>query len=109
MQLVDANDDIINTGIIEAAKAGDPAARVAYLKYLRPRVRLNPTPVTVERPETIEQVRAVCAELAVKSLAGALDLDAAQVAAGLLRSVEASIVSHDLAELLERLKAEAKQ
>jgi hypothetical protein len=58
-------------GVVEAAKAGDPAARVAYLRYLRPRPpRLNPTPLNIETPRTVEDLRAVASELATLVLAG---------------------------------------
>jgi hypothetical protein len=108
---VDAADDDITKKVIEEAKSGaNWQATAIYYRYLRPRPpKLNSTPLNVEPPRTIEEVRAVCAELAVRVLAGALDTDAAAVAATLLKSVENSIVGFDLAQLLEKLKSEAKQ
>jgi hypothetical protein len=110
LALVEANDDAINAKVIEEAKSGaNWQATALYYKHLRPPPpRLSPTPLIAETPTTIEQVRVLCAELAVKVLAGVLDTDAAQVAATLLKSVESSIVSHDLAELLARLQRESK-
>ena len=108
--LIDANDDDINRRVIEEAKTGaNWQATTLYYKFLRPRApKLNSTPLNVVEPRTVEDVRALSGKLAIEVLAGALDIDVAQVTAALLKNVESSIVGFDLAQLLERLKTERK-
>jgi hypothetical protein len=107
--IAEQDDTDIVKQTVTAAKGGDIAAQGLYYRFLRPRpANLNPTPLEVPEPKTIEDVRALCGKLAIEVLAGALDTDAASVTASLLKSIESSIVSHDLAVLLERLKSEGK-
>jgi hypothetical protein len=102
---VEAEDREIDDTVIEAAKAGDHTAQALYYRHLRPpQPRLNPTPVDVPKLKTIEEVRQAVAELFVRVLAGEQDLDAAGVAASLLKAMESSIVGDDLAKLLADIK-----
>jgi hypothetical protein len=66
---------------------------------------LNPTPIDVEAPQTIEETRALAARLAVDILAGRLDIDAGNAALALLRGIETSIVNVDLKAALDDLMA----
>jgi hypothetical protein len=103
-----ADDQAIIDSVVTAAKAGDHIAQAIYCRYFRPtRPRLNPTPITTIIPETIEDVRAVTAELLAKVLGGELDLDAANAASAFLKAMESSIVGFDLAKLLDELRKTA--
>ena len=109
LEALDADDKEIINRVVQAAKAGDPAATATYFRYLRPAApKLSATPVEVPKPQTIEDVRTANADLFVRVLGGEQDLNAAAVASGLLKSQETSIVGVDLAELLEKFKALAK-
>jgi hypothetical protein len=108
--LISAADDkeIVDRTIADA-KAGNMQAQALYYRFLRPpRPRLNPTPIEMGKLETIADVRAVAAQLTVRTMGGELDLDAAGAASAFLKAVENSIVGFDLAGLLTEMKAKAK-
>jgi hypothetical protein len=105
--IADADDEDIVKQTVAAAKTGDIAAQQLYYRFLRPpRPRLNPTPVEIPRPTTIEDVRNAGGDLVIKTLVGELDMDAATVAAALLKAVESSIVGSDLEGELAALREE---
>jgi hypothetical protein len=104
--VAEGNDKAIVDEIVEGAVRGDRAAQLMYFRFIRPpRPKLNPTPIALPRPESIEDVRAIVARLVVEVLAGKLDLDAAGAASALLKAMESSIVGVDLKQLLDELKA----
>jgi hypothetical protein len=67
--IAEGADKAIIDKIVADARDGDRAAQALYLRHLRvpmPRTpALNPTPIDVEAPQTIEETRALAARLAV--------------------------------------------
>jgi hypothetical protein len=109
--VAEADDSAIVKQVVDLAKGGSALHQSIYFRFLRPpapKPKVNPTPVAVRTPKTVEEVREINGELLAKVLAGKLDLDAAQVAAGLLKAVETSIVGFDLQALLDDLKRRAE-
>jgi hypothetical protein len=108
LALVDANDSAINAHVIELARGGSAVHQTVYYRFLRPpgpRPKVNPTPTVASEPKTIEDVRKATAELLVKLLAGELDIDAANAAAAMLKTISDQIVGTDLQQAVDELKA----
>jgi hypothetical protein len=74
-QLVEKDAVAIVSGIIEAAKLGDPAARQIFVRYLLPRHRYVSDPIQLPVIDNLAEARSQIAKLASLGMQGLIDLD----------------------------------
>ena len=90
---------------MEDAEKMDPTALHYYHKYYAGSVTLNPTPIDVSKPQTMEDAKSLLTEILVKSLAGEMDENAADRAVSKLATFANMLVGNDLTAIQDAIRA----